>query len=75
LILSDNIWILGPKELIEHAVALLDSAEEPDLRIAMICIDNAVELMIKSYIALNRRTLGIESKEYKKEKKIILNQH
>lgn len=66
MILSDNIWILGPKELIEHAVALIDSEEESDLRIAMICIDNAVELMIKSYLALNKRSLGIEYKEYKK---------
>ena len=69
MILSDNIWILGPKELIEHAVALIDSGEESDLRIAMICIDNAVELMIKSYLALNKRSLGIEYEEYKKGNK------
>lgn len=65
MILSNNIWILGPKELIEHAITLIDSREEPNLRIAMICIDNAIELMIKSYLALNKRMLGIEFEEYK----------
>ncbi len=64
--MSENIWILGPKELIEHAVSLLESRGEPNLRIAMICIDNAIELMIKSYLALNKRTLGIGYKEYDK---------
>jgi len=66
LILSDNIWISGIKELIEHAVPLIDSGEESNLRIAMICIDNAIELMIKSYLALNKRMLGVEFEEYKK---------
>lgn len=65
--MSDNIWILGPKELIKHGVTLIGSGEESNLRIAMICIDNAVELMIKSYLALNKRMLGIEFEEYKKE--------
>ena len=47
--MSENIWASGPKELIKHGISLVESGEDSDLRIAMICVDNAVELMIKSF--------------------------
>ena len=40
-------WIEGPLELIKHALEHLKLETGFDNRIAMISIDNAVELMIK----------------------------
>ncbi|MHA1456759.1 MAG: hypothetical protein ACTSR5_12385 [Promethearchaeota archaeon] len=62
--MSENIWVSGPKELIEHALSLVKTGKDSDLRIAMICVDNATEIMIKSYLSLNKRILGIHYKEY-----------
>jgi hypothetical protein len=39
-------WSEGPKELLQHAVGHLAHDGDFDRRIAMISIDNAVELMI-----------------------------
>ncbi|MHA1694959.1 MAG: hypothetical protein ACTSVV_14740 [Promethearchaeota archaeon] len=63
--MDENVWLSGPKELIDHSLEHLKSAEPFDLRIAMISIDNAVELMIKIFLSLNKRNLNIEYKEYK----------
>lgn len=51
-------WTGGPKELIQHAVDHLALGGDFDRRIAMISIDNAVELTIKTYLSLPERTRG-----------------
>lgn len=51
-------WIDGPKELLQHSLDHLDSGNDFDKRIAMIGIDNAVELIIKSYLGLPNRARG-----------------
>jgi len=51
-------WIDGPRELIQHAVDHLDLGGDFDRRIAMVSIDNAVELIIKTYLGLPERTRG-----------------
>ena len=48
-------WSEGPKELLQHAVDHLSHDGDFDRRIAMISIDNAVELMIKTYLGLPKR--------------------
>src|SRR5262245_18081864 len=53
-----NPWTDGPRELIQHAVDHLTNGSDFDRRIAMISIDNAVELMIKTYLGLPKRTRG-----------------
>src|ERR1017187_9593494 len=53
-------WISGPKEHLEHAVGHLSGATSFDYRIAMISIDNAVELAIKTYLQLPKRVRGTE---------------
>jgi len=53
-------WISGPKELLEHSVGHLAGATSFDYRIAMISIDNAVELAIKTYLQLPKRVRGTE---------------
>jgi hypothetical protein len=51
----DGPWSEGPKELLQHAVDHIAHDGDFDRRIAMISIDNAVELMIKTYLGLPRR--------------------
>ncbi|MDD2694295.1 MAG: hypothetical protein PHD58_00030 [Anaerolineales bacterium] len=51
-------WISGPKELIDHANVHLQDGNPFDFRVAMISIDNAVELTIRTYLGLPRRIRG-----------------
>ena len=53
-------WAEGPKELVQHAVDHLAIGGDFDRRIAMISVDNAVELMIKTYLGLPKRNRGTE---------------
>jgi hypothetical protein len=52
--------ITGPKELLDHATEHLQLGKPFDYRFAMISIDNAVELAIKTYLGLPRRIRGTE---------------
>lgn len=54
----DGPWSEGSKELLQHAVDHIARGGDFDRRIAMISIDNAVELMIKTFLSLPRRKLG-----------------
>jgi hypothetical protein len=51
-------WTEGPRELIQHAVDHLSSGRDFDRRIAMISVDNVVELTIKTYLGLPDRARG-----------------
>jgi hypothetical protein len=52
-------WTEGPLELLMHGADHLRLNTDFDNRIAMISIDNAIELMIKTYLSLPRRVTGI----------------
>lgn len=52
-----NPWVEGPKELLQHAIDHLSQGNDFDRRVAMISIDNAVELIIKTYLGLPKRAL------------------
>lgn len=54
----NRLWIEGSLELLRHGLEHLQSGEGFDLRIAMISVDNSVELMIKTYLGLPRRVTG-----------------
>ena len=56
--MTSRPWLSGPRELIVHAVAHMRLGGPFDYRIAMISIDNAVELGIKTYLSLPRRVRG-----------------
>jgi len=62
---SAKPWTAGPKELLNHAFEHLSKGSTFDLRIAMISIDNAVELAIKTYLGLPKRIRGSEGPPYK----------
>jgi len=51
----DRPWSEGPKELLQHAVDHMVDDGDFGRRIAIISIENAVELMIKTYLGLPRR--------------------
>lgn len=48
-------WADGPRELLQHAVDHLGEGGDFDRRIAMVSVDNAVELTVKTYLGLPKR--------------------
>lgn len=61
-------WASGPGEILRHGLSLLKRDTDTNRRLAMISIDNAVELMIKTYLGLPKRITGlsIPRKEYQR---------
>ena len=53
-------WVSGPRELLEHADTHLRGDSAFDYRIAFISIDNAVEVMVRTFLGLPRRARGRE---------------
>lgn len=51
-------WTSGPQELIDHGMEHLKGSSAFDCRIAMISIDNAVELTIRTFLGLPKRVRG-----------------
>lgn len=56
--MSSKPWIIGPKELLDHANKHLQEKSSFDYRLAMISIDNAVEVAIRTYLGLPKRIRG-----------------
>jgi hypothetical protein len=52
-------WATGPGEILRHGLELLNKDSDTNRRLAMISIDNAVELMVKTYIGLPKRITGL----------------
>ena len=52
-------WASGPAELLSHGLELLAKDSDANRRLAMISIDNAVELIIKTYLGLPKRVNGL----------------
>lgn len=59
-------WASGPGEILRHGLELLRTDTDTNRRLAMISIDNAVELMMKTFLGLPRRISGlnISRKQY-----------
>lgn len=57
--MSKPPWVSGPEELLRHGLKLLSDGSEINRRLAMISIDNAVELTIKTYLGLPKRITRI----------------
>jgi hypothetical protein len=53
-------WASGPGEILQHGVNLLEKDSDTNRRLAMLSIDNAVELMIKTYLGLPKRATGLQ---------------
>jgi hypothetical protein len=52
-------WASGPGEILKHGLTLLKDDSDTNRRLAMIMIDNAVELMMKTYLGLPHRITGL----------------
>ena len=52
-------WASGPAEILEHGLDLLSKDSDSNRRLAMISIDNAVELILKTYLGLPKRVNGL----------------
>lgn len=59
-------WSTGPGEILKHGLNLLAKDSDTNRRLAMINIDNAVELMIKTYLGLPKRVIrfSLPRREY-----------
>lgn len=52
-------WASGPGEILKHGLDLLKKDSDSNRRLAMISIDNAVELTVKTYLGLPNRVTGL----------------
>jgi len=68
--MSTKPWVEGPLELFKHGIEHLQYGRGFDNRIAMISIDNAVELMIKTYLGLPARTTHIQGLSRKRYEEV-----
>jgi hypothetical protein len=57
---TESPWASGPGEILRHGLDLLRRDSDTNRRLAMISIDNSVELMIKTYLGLPKRLSGLE---------------
>jgi hypothetical protein len=53
-------WARGPGEILQHGLALLHKGSAVHRRLALICIDNSVELMVKTFLGLPKRITGLD---------------
>jgi tetratricopeptide (TPR) repeat protein len=53
-------WASGPAEILQHGLDLLGKDSDSNRRLAMISIDNSVELTIKTYLGLPKRVNGLK---------------
>lgn len=64
--MTNSPWANGPKEILKHGLELLNKDSDTNRRLAIISIDNSVELMIKTFLGLPKRINGLKitRKEY-----------
>jgi hypothetical protein len=52
-------WASGPSEILEHGLDLLTRDSDINRRLALLSIDNSVELMVRTYLGLPKRITGL----------------
>jgi hypothetical protein len=57
--MKEGPWTSGPRELLQHAKDHVSKETDVDNRFAMISVDNAVELMLKTYLRLPKSVTGL----------------
>jgi len=57
---NEPLWATGPGEILRHGIKLLANDSDSNRRLAMIAIDNSVELMLKTYISIPKRVTGLQ---------------
>jgi len=59
MVANNASWASGPGEILRHGLHLLRKDNDVNRRLAKISIDNAVELMVKTYLGLPERITGL----------------
>ncbi len=57
---KEPLWAGGPGEILRHGISLLTEDSDTNRRLAMISIDNSVELMMQTFIQLPKRVTGLD---------------
>jgi hypothetical protein len=57
---SGQPWASGPAEILQHGINLPQDDTDANRRLAMLSIDNAVELMIVTYLGLPKRITKLQ---------------
>src|SRR4051812_14354094 len=57
---GDSPWASGPGEVLRHGVSLIEDDTPMSRRLAMIVIDNAVELTLKTFLTLPAEITGCQ---------------
>ncbi|MDB4766489.1 hypothetical protein OAG71_02245 [bacterium] len=52
-------WASGPREILTHGLSLLHTDSDANRRLALLSIDNAVELTLKTFLGLPKRVSGL----------------
>ena len=58
--MTEPLWASGPAEILRHGIKLLKEDTDTSRRLAMISIDNSVELIMQTYLQLPKRLSGID---------------
>jgi len=56
---TDQPWVSGSLEVLQHGFDLLSADTSSSRRLALIAVDNAVELAIRTFLELPRRVTGL----------------
>jgi hypothetical protein len=57
--MTNQPWASGPGEILQHGLSLLQKDSDKNRRLALLSIDNSVELMLKTYLSLPKRVTNI----------------
>jgi hypothetical protein len=58
--MANSPWVNGPKEILKHGLDLLKKDSDTNRRLAIISIDNSVELMIKTFLGLQNELTDLK---------------
>jgi hypothetical protein len=59
MVTRSSPWASGPREILKHALELLRKDSDTNRRLALIIADNAVELIVKTFLGLPKRVTGL----------------
>ena len=57
---GEPLWASGPGEILRHGIGLLAEDTDTNRRLALISIDNSVELIMQTFIQLPKRITGLD---------------
>ena len=58
--MAEPLWASGPGEILRHGIGLLSDDTDTNRRLALISIDNSVELIMQTFIQLPKRITGLD---------------